>query len=169
MTVPGLTSRYGYNTYHFEPLMSPRQDAAAVLYCNDFGKYQPCTVFLARPGQPVMTLKNSDVLRLLWSADGRYLVGAGKNTVRLWNLVGGVRTTNPAGTPVLNRIRDAQITALKLSGLNLCVLLREDWYKPNGSGQPAQTSLTTARYSLPTLKLIQRQTSNIDKQPGCQN
>jgi len=33
-------------------------------------------------------LKNSDVTRLLWTRDGKYLIGAGGNTVRLWNLVG---------------------------------------------------------------------------------
>ncbi|MFC6591078.1 hypothetical protein ACFP81_02880 [Deinococcus lacus] len=142
---------------HEETLYSPRSDSAAVRFCWDAVNYHGCQVYLARPssqggGGQVALLKNSDVTRLLWTQDGEYLVGAGANTLRLWNLSGGMRS-------VVYRTKSGQPGHIERL-----------WLEPNGRGrgdlcvsstdavrydQPGQLrptlTLSAARYSLPTL------------------
>lgn len=144
-----------YPWTHQQTLMSPRQDAAAVRFCWEIGKYDGCQVFLARPGQPTLRLKNSDVKRLLWSQDGKYLIGAGANTVRLWNLVGGMRTAVPTPGQVYARLtrHSSQIVGLTFRGRNLCVRTQDQWYEPNG--QQAGRSVSVTRYALPTLRPLE--------------
>lgn len=144
-----------YPWTHEQTLLSPRQDAAAVRFCWEIGKYDGCQVFLARPGQPTLRLKNSDVRRLLWTADGKYLVGAGRNTVRLWNLVGVVRTAVPAPGEVYAQPArpSSQIMGLILSGRDLCVRTEDTWYSTNG--QRVGRSLSVTRYALPLLKPLE--------------
>lgn len=140
-----------YPWKHEQTLLSPRQDAATVRFCWEIGKYDGCQVFLARPGQPTLRLKNSDVKRLLWTEDGKYLIGAGENTLRLWNLVGGARTAVPIPVPAFAPLQHtSQIVGLTLDGGRMCVRTEDQWYGHNSS--QATRSVTTTRYALPTLK-----------------
>lgn len=140
-----------YPWKHQQTLLSPRQDAAAVRFCWGIGKYDGCQVFLAWLDQPALRLKNSDVQRLLWTQDGKYLIGAGSNTVRLWNLAGGVRTALPAPLPgFLPLQHTSQVVGLALGGRDLCVWTEDQWYGRNSSR--AAQSVTATRYALPSLK-----------------
>lgn len=138
-----------------QTLLSPRGDAAAVRFCWDIPKYDSCQVRLVRPSGTIQILKNSDVRRLLWTPDGQYLIGAGVNTLRLWNLAGGVRTAVPTPGQVhagLSR-HSARIVGLSLRGRDLCVRTADQWYERNG--QQAGRSVSTTRYALPTLRTLQ--------------
>ncbi|MDL2344656.1 hypothetical protein QOL99_10900 [Deinococcus sp. MIMF12] len=142
-----------YPWTHQQTLMSPRGDAAAVRFCWEIGKYDGCQVVLARPSQPTQRLKNSDVRRLLWTRDGQYLIGAGVNTVRLWNLTGGVRTVLPAPAPITTSLpHTSQITGLTLQGRDLCVQTQDQWYGRNS--QRLGRSVSATRYALPTLRRL---------------
>ncbi|BDP41774.1 hypothetical protein DAETH_17430 [Deinococcus aetherius] len=123
------------NWYHVETLYSPGHRAAAVRFCWEVPKFMGCAVRLARPDGSVLDLENSDVLGLLWTTDGKYLLGASHNTLRLWNPVGGVRTVTP-GTEI-----DGD-PPLRLGVRSVCV----------------RTGGEVTRYALPSLKLLGRQT-----------
>ncbi|MVN85798.1 hypothetical protein GO986_03360 [Deinococcus sp. HMF7620] len=91
---------------------------------------------LAQPGEPVRPLPNSNVRTLFWTADGRYLLGGGFNTLRLWNLAGDVRTRvvesgSRYGEPPL---------ALSMQGKALCV----------------RSSRSASLYALPSLSQLSR-------------
>ncbi|MBB5232753.1 hypothetical protein [Deinococcus budaensis] len=149
--IDGLTPWYDERVYHDPPLMSPRGDAAALRFCHDFAKYQPCTVYLAQPGQPVQTLKNSNVQRLLWTGDGQYLIGAGANTVRLWNLSAGGRAAVPYPVLTGKQRSVSQIERLWFRDRDLCVAMSSEVFGPNG-GYATGRLTTTTRYALPTLQ-----------------
>lgn len=131
-----------------QTLYAPTQQAAAVRFCWNAVKYTGCETKLARPGQPVLTLPKGDVNQLLWTADGKYLIGAGANTLRLWNLVGGVRTvaTQPAGSVV----QQLWLSQSRSGEADLCVSVAVST-PLNGVYVAA---MTTIRYSLPTLKVL---------------
>jgi hypothetical protein len=131
-----------------QTLYAPTKKAAAVRFCWDIGKYGGCETSVARPGQPVLKLAKGDVSQLLWTADGKYLIGAGANTLRLWNLVGGVRTaaTQVEGSSV-QRLWLAQPNQGKA---DLCVSVSR-MFPINGV---YRTAMTTLRYALPTLKVL---------------
>ncbi|GMA14939.1 hypothetical protein E5F05_12390 [Deinococcus metallilatus] len=143
-----------YPWTHQQTLMSPRGDAAAVRFCWQMSKYGSCQVDLARPGQPVLELKNSNVTRLLWTADGKYLIGAGENTVRLWNLTGGSRAAVPR--PFLGGKQQSvsHIGRLWLRDGDLCVAMNSEVFGPNGGYATGQL-MTTTRYALPILKPLE--------------
>lgn len=156
MTVTGPTNRSDGQGWsppwtHEQTLMSPRGNAAAVRFCWDAVKYHGCQVYLARPAQPVMELKNSNVTRLLWTGDGKYLIGAGENTVRLWNLSGGSRASVPRPALASGQQSVSHIGRLWLRDHELCVAMNSEVFGPNG-GYAIGYSTTTTRYALPTLK-----------------
>lgn len=148
---PNSAQNAEYPWTHQQTLLSPRGDAAAVRFCWEMSKYGGCQVYLARPGQPVLELKNSNVRQLLWTADGQYLLGAGENTVRLWNLSGGSRAAVPR--PVLsgNQQSNSHIRRLWLRGRDLCVAMNSEVFGPNG-GYATGYLTTTTRYALPALR-----------------
>lgn len=153
--VPGPEPMADFPANPAQTVLSPRGDAAAVRFCWDIPKYDSCQVRLVRPGGAVQLLNNSDVRRLLWTPDGQYLIGAGVNTVRLWNLSGGVRTAVPTPGQVhagLSR-NSSRIVGLGFLGRDLCVRTDNQWYERGG--QQAGRSVSTTRYALPTLKVLQ--------------
>jgi microcystin-dependent protein len=123
-----------------------------VRFCFEPPGFRFCDVHLARPGVPVTVLKNSNVFHLLWTAGGRSLIGAGKNTVRLWNLSGGVRIATPV--PPMFELGITQsasvITRLWLDRGDLCVAAQDQLF--DAQGQQKRQTVTTTRYRLPTLK-----------------
>ncbi|WP_261664638.1 hypothetical protein [Deinococcus sp. Marseille-Q6407] len=137
---------------HEETLYSPRGDSAAVRFCWDAVKYHGCRVYLARPGGAVSELKNSDVIYLLWTQDGEYLAGAGANTLRLWNLSGGMRSVvyrTKAGAP--GNIERLWLEPNGRGRGDLCVS-STDAVRSDQPGQLRPTlTLSAARYSLPAL------------------
>ncbi|MCP2013719.1 hypothetical protein L1280_000847 [Deinococcus sp. HSC-46F16] len=150
-----------------QTLLSPRGDAAAVRFCWDIPKYSVCQVHLVRPDGTVQVLKNSDVRRLLWTEDGKYLIGAGVNTVRLWNLSGGVRTAVPTPGQVYAGLsqNSSRIVGLSFRGRDLCVRTENQWYERNG--QQARRSTSTTRYGLPTLRALQTVSAPESQQAPC--
>lgn len=143
-----------YPWTHRQTLLSPRGDAAAVRFCWELSKYGGCQVHLARPARPVRVLNNSNVTQLLWTEDGKYLIGAGNNTLRLWNLSGGGRTAVPR--PFLGGKQQSSsfIGRLWLRGEDLCVAMTSDVFGPNG-GYATGHLMTTTRYALPGLKPLE--------------
>ncbi|MFB9992470.1 hypothetical protein ACFFLM_10880 [Deinococcus oregonensis] len=139
-------------------LYAPSKNAAAVRFCWDIGKYGDCETKLARPGQPVLTLLKGNVTQLLWTADGKYLLGARANTLRLWNLAGGVRTAVP--TPGANEpgwVVGSLVSRIWLSlgrqgQAELCVATTDFWSK--GKTGAHRNTMTTTRYALPTLSAL---------------
>ncbi len=155
VTVAGPKNTAGNADYPWrltQLLFPPRKTAAAVRFCYEYPGGTFCEVHLARPGTPVMTLKNSNVTDLLWTADGRYLIGAGDNTVRLWNLSGGVRAAVPRPLMITPGITQSSsyITRLWLDRGDLCVAAQDQLF--GAQGQAKGRSVTTTRYALPTLK-----------------
>jgi len=140
-----------FRWYHQQTLYSPAKTAAAVRFCQEYGKFDQCEVWLIQPGRPHQRLANSNVTRLLWSKDGKYLIGAGANTVRLWNLVGGLRTAvpTPADVPVpLRSQTHSLIRRLWFTEGALCVRTTDGL--PRG-----QRRQTVTRYSLPMLRTLE--------------
>jgi len=155
VTVTGPADSAGHPDFPWlvqDTLVSPRGDAAAVRFCYEPPGFRFCEVHLARPGLPTITLKNSSVLRLLWSADGRSLIGAGTNTVRRWNLSGGVRVATPAPPLIEPGVTQSVsvITRLWLDRGNLCVAAQDQLF--GMQGQQKRRTVTTTRYALPTLQ-----------------
>lgn len=148
-----------------QTLLSPRGDAAAVRFCWEAIKYHGCLVHLVRPSGIIQTLKNSNVTRLLWTPDGKYLIGAGANTVRLWNLVGGVRAHVPRAAE--NRVgmmaQTRNITNLRFQDGFLCVSLLADVFRKSG-GYAIDTLSTTTRYSIPMLTAIEAVTMPVKEE-----
>lgn len=136
-----------------QTLLSPRGDAAAVRFCWYIPKYDSCQMRLVRPNGTVQVLKNSNVRRLLWSKDGKYLIGAGVNTVRLWNLGGGVRTAVAMrALPTPGWVYQYEIKRLWWHGSDLCVsTLDVGWAR---TGKASSQASTTTRYAIPSLKVL---------------
>ncbi len=155
MTVTGPADSFNHPEFPWtlsQTLLSPRGDAAAARFCFEPPGFRFCEVYLARPGPPVLTLKNGTVFQLLWTADGQYLIGAGKNTVRLWNLSGGVRIVTPVPPLIEPGVTQSAsvITRLWLDRGNLCVAAQDQLF--DAQGQQRGQTVTTTRYSLPTFK-----------------
>lgn len=153
--VPGPEPMADFPANPAQTLLSPRGDAAAVRFCWDIPKYDSCQVRLVRPGGAVQILTKSDVRRLVWTPDGHHLIGAGANTVRVWNLSGGVRTAVPTPGQVyagLSR-HSSRIVGLGFRNHDLCVRTENRWY--GRDGQQARRSISTTRYALPTLRALQ--------------
>lgn len=138
--------------------ISPRGDAAAVQFCWNISTMSPlmCQVSLVRPSGQILTLKDGAVGPLLWTPDGQYLIGAGNNTVRLWNLVGGRRLHSPQ--PPNNQAgfhsHTGRINRLWLERGFLCISAWGEVFRSTGGLSVGQFSLTT-RYALPSLKPLE--------------
>jgi len=170
-TVSGPANSAGNADYPWklaETLVSPRGDVAAVRFCYEYPNGQFCQVDLVRPGLPVTLLKNSNVTRLLWSADGQSLIGAGINTVRLWTLSGTLRTAVPS-SPLIepgDAQTSSQITRLWLDRGDLCVATTDQLF--GTQGKQRRTTVTTTRYRLPTLQGLTSYTLPGPREPDCQ-
>lgn len=147
----------------YEPIIppisfSPRGDAAAVQFCWNVATLSPlmCQVSLVRPSGQILNLKDGAVGPLLWTPDGQYLIGAGNNSVRLWNLSGGRRLHSPQ--PPNNQAgyiaQTGRISRLWLERGFLCVSARAEVFRSTGGNAVQQLSLTT-RYALPTLRPLE--------------
>lgn len=136
---PVVTVRASPNTdsdawEHKQTLYAPGRRAAAVLFCWESLRFTGCEVMLARPGEPTRVLPDSNVRTLLWTPAGRFLLGGGFNTLRLWNPLGGMRVA--VLTP--GSQHNEPPLALSLKAGVLCV----------------QSSRTAARYTLPALQRL---------------
>ena len=152
-----------------QTLYAPGQRTAAVRFCWDAAKYTGCEVHLARAGRGALVLRNSNVKQLLWSADGRYLIGARANTLRLWNLSGGVRTaTLRDEIPEANWTVQPVIRRLWFYRGDLCVAAHDFAY--NTKTFARRENVSTGRYALPTLRGISVTTfpSPLRKEAPCQ-
>lgn len=150
-------------------------------------KYDGGDVFLVHPTRSTRRLPGGNVGRLLWTQDGHYLIGAGKTTVRLWNLQGNLRQATPFlparwlnGRDTIDR----DITEVALGKAALCVqasfvLAEAGAFAPTPApaaqpdSRPAEAPVTqrvqtVSRYSLPALKLLARATvPSATKAPPC--
>jgi len=136
-------------------VISPRQDVAAVQFCGNHTMESGCVVYLARPTGRIQELKNSDVTPLLWTADGRYLIGVDRNTVRLWNLSGTFRSVMPPPQPGMPSSL-FEVTRIWLDRGGLCVasVFRTTPDQPRSGDAPPlplSTTAATTRYALPFL------------------
>jgi len=139
-----------------------------VRFCYEYPGGQFCQVDLVRPGLPVKVLKNGNVTRLLWSPDGRSLIGAGTNTVRLWTLSGTLRTAVPS-SPLIepgDTQTSSQIIRLWLNRGDLCVSTRDQLF--DTQGQQRHTTVTTTRYQLATLQGLTSSTLPGPREADCQ-
>ena len=178
-------------TYRPSVRFNPQRSFAAVQTSWSAGaKYEGGDVFLVHPSRPTLRLTAGTVGRLFWTEDGQYLIGAGKTTVRLWNLQGGVRLATPSlparwlnGRDVIAR----EIIGMALAQSALCVrssfVLAEAGAfapvpgAPGDEAPPAEAPAeapvtevlqTVSRYSLPTLRLLSRApASSTTKAPPC--
>ncbi|MFC6800920.1 hypothetical protein ACFQDE_03495 [Deinococcus caeni] len=101
-------------------------------------KYRDAAVFLVHPDGRIDRLKNDTVLDVQWTTDGRYLLGTGANTIRLWNLSGGLR-----------QVSYQDIRASRVTGKTLC--LNVNWYSPT-TGQLSRTA--ELHLALPSLSQV---------------
>lgn len=170
-TVSGPANSAGNADYPWrlaQTLVSPQGKAVAVRFCYEYPGGQFCQVDLVRPGLPVTVLKNGNVTRLLWSADGQSLVGAGTNTIRLWTLSGALRTAVPMPPLIEPGVTQSssRITRLWLDRGNLCVATRDQLF--DSQGQQRRTTVTTTRYQLPTLQGLTSDTLPGPQEADCQ-
>lgn len=150
-------------------VFSPSGRAAAVLFSWSVGpKYEGSQLFLAQAGQRALKLETASIWPLLWTKDGKSLIGAGANTVRLWNLAGSVRRATPALPARWQGDREIirrEITGLTLGRSALCVRTSFVLARAGASAEGLQT---VSRYALPSLKLLGRQTAARNaKAPAC--
>lgn len=102
-----------------------------------------CQVNLVRPSGQILELAGGAVTgQLLWSADGKYLIGAGNNTIRLWNLVGGRRSVTVKNFAA-DQIQAYRIGKMWWQGQDLCV---------QATGPTAKSF--TARFTVPHLQPV---------------
>jgi hypothetical protein len=154
-------------------LFTVKKDVAAVQFCISHTKEEGCIVYLVRTSGRVQELENSDVKPLIWTGDGTYLIGAGVNTVRLWDLSGAVRLATPV-PPLINRgavQSSSEIIRLWLDAGSLCVATRNQLYSEQGEqmtpapqtpeSQRGGMTLTTTRYLIPSLKRLTSTTSAV--------
>ncbi|MDO4246366.1 MAG: hypothetical protein Q4C89_10115 [Deinococcus sp.] len=138
--------------------LSPRGDAAAVQFCLDvsFFGILLCEVDLVRPGGQILRLKGGAVEgQLLWSSDGKYLIGAGGNTLRLWNLVGGRRLTVVNNFGDGPQTRTDHISKMWWQGDDLCVQAQGTvWKAVSSKGRQGKTTTFTARFTVPHLQPV---------------
>ncbi|WP_407542580.1 hypothetical protein Q0M94_23610 (plasmid) [Deinococcus radiomollis] len=92
---------------------------------------------------------------LFWTADGRYLIGADSNSVRLWNLSGTSRFVTPPLQPGM-RSSLFEVTRIWLDRGGLCVasVFQTTPGQPrpvNAPPLPLSTTAATTRYALPLL------------------
>ncbi|MGY2893971.1 hypothetical protein [Deinococcus sp. UYEF24] len=97
----------------------------AVHYLGEMPKYWAAMVYLIRPDGQIQRLKQDTVLKILWTRDGKYLIGVGGNTLRLWNLSGETR-----------QVTFQDIRSFGYRGGRICVNL--NWYSPN-TGQVSRS------------------------------
>ncbi len=131
-----------YRWEHVETQYSPDRKAAAVRFCWELLRFEGCEVRLAQIGRPVLILERSFVRQLLWTSDSQYLIGAGYNTVHLWNRQG---QRQGVVIPSSTRHGDPPL-ALALKSSGLCVK-----YTSHG-----QNTTSTWSYVLPSLKPVAR-------------
>ncbi|WP_155297597.1 hypothetical protein [Deinococcus kurensis] len=131
----------------------------AVLYSGAMSKYWDANVFLVRPDGRIDRLKNDTVRDVQWTEDGRYLIGMGVNTVRVWNLNGGLR-----------QVSNRELMASSVDGQTLCLNVNRD-APPSPEMQPTSpvpptpglpvsntppNRFTEIRLSIPSLKQLSR-------------
>jgi len=135
-------------------VISPRKDVAAVQFCGNHTMESGCVVYLARPTGGIQELQDSSVTSLFWTADGRYLIGADRNTVRLWNLSGASRSVTPPPQPGM-RSSLFEVTRIWLDRGGLCVAsvfqTTPDQPRSDAPPLPLSTTAATTRYALPFL------------------
>lgn len=140
-------------------LFSPSGNAAAVLFSWSVGpKYEGSQLFLAQAGHRALKLETTGIWPLLWTKGGEYLIGAGANTVRVWNLAGSVRRATPALPARWRGDREVirrEIAELTLGKSALCVHIS---FVLARAGASAERLQIVSRYALPSLKLLSRQT-----------
>jgi WD40 repeat protein len=139
-------------------VISPRKDVAAVQFCTDHAMESGCVVYLVRPTGRIQELENNNVNTLFWTADGRYLIGADRNTVRLWNLLGGSRSVTPPPQPGM-RSSLFEVTRIWLDRRGLCVasVFQTGPNQPrsmDATPLPLSTTAATTRYALPLLTAL---------------
>jgi len=139
-----------------------------VRYCYEYPGGAFCEVHLAQAGLPVTVLKNSNVTRLLWTADGHFLIGAGTNTVHLWNLRGTPRTAVPHPPLIEPGLvqSSSEITRVWMDRRDLCVATRDNLF--DAVGQQKRATVTTSRYRLPTLQGLTIYTLPGPQEADCQ-
>jgi len=139
-----------------------------VRYCYEYPGGAFCEVHLAQTGLPVTVLKNSNVTRLLWTDDGHFLIGAGTNTVRSWNLRGISRTAVPHPPLTLPGLvqSSSEITRLWMDRRDLCVATRDQLF--DALWKQKRTPVTTTRYRLPTLQGLTSYTLPGPREADCQ-
>lgn len=123
-----------------KPTILPNRDGrfTAVYYFGNWGKYWDALIYLVHPNGRVQRLRNDSVLDIKWTNDGKYLIGLGSNTLRLWNLNGGLRQAS------FQDIRSFEYVDQKLC-LNL------NWYSAT-TGQLNRT--TEVQLAVPSLNQI---------------
>lgn len=144
--------------------VSPRGDAAAVNFCWVIPKYRSCLVRLVRSDGSMSDLRNSEVDKLTWSGDGKYLIGAGASTLRIWNLGGSLQISEAVSKArkyisadhlYIDEIRvDKSVVSVFIAGQN---------YRRNKHGIPLGGELSyiktvVLKYKIPQLSFISAET-----------
>lgn len=127
-------------------------------FCWDVPTMSPlmCQVNLVRPNGPILTLKDGAVGPLLWTPGGQYLIGAGNNTLRLWNLVGGRRMALVQNVGDGPQTKANHISKMWWQGQDLCVQAKGTVWKTLGSkGRQGEATTFTARFTVPHLHPVQ--------------
>jgi WD40 repeat protein len=72
---------------------SPDQKSAVILFELPIAKNGYSKAYLVKSNGTIQELSNSSVFQIEWSKDGKYILGAGNTTLRVWNLSGRRRQT----------------------------------------------------------------------------
>lgn len=98
-----------------ESRTSPNKRFTAMLFLRDalHAKDYTAETHLVKPDGSFLNLKLGDVYSLHWTADSQYLIGEGRNILRLWNTAGKLRIKEFA----------AGLDAVGVAGNVVCVAL----------------------------------------------
>lgn len=121
----------------------------AIHYAGNHWQYWDAIVYLVNPSGKIIELKKSMVNQVVWSQDGKYLLGFGNNTFRVWNQLGNVQ-----------QVTFDSILGFEKRGQTICLAVRKF-----GDGQ-SFTELAKI-FSIPQLKLLSTQPLSEDNK--CQS
>lgn len=120
---PAGTDDYAYGLAGI--VRSPTGDLTALHWCWESLKFSDCQVALVTPRTAPVTLKNSSVRQLLFTPDGRWLVGMGENTLRLW------APGQPGAAPRTQVLNMNGLERLEVTKRHICVTGRAHLYGVN--------------------------------------
>ncbi|WP_420596217.1 hypothetical protein [Deinococcus sp.] len=129
---------------------SPDHKFAAVQFTFSVAKGYNSAIYLVRPDGSTFRLASDTVFSIEWTSDSKYILGFGGNTLRLWNLNGGLKQLTVSSIDKHNLVGNKIYLEVPTFGSDGC---------QNGEWLRA--------YSIPSLKQLSSAPVPFTKNEGC--